>query len=739
MLNCYKKLTFESNFMKQLYLTFRIGMAAILMVLMSFTSAYAQKLSISTKKKWYCPDETAVLEATNGFAKYLWNTSSRDRTIKVQKAGKYWVTAWDSLGKPQSDTIEIFYYKTKSLSISTKNNPICKGDSVMLEATSGFKSYQWSTNETTRLIKVAPTATTTYWVYGTDSNGCPVKAIYTLQVKSCSSNPCQGILAGNPTKMCKGGFIYLEAKNGFKTYTWSNKKTDRVIKITEDGWYYVTVTDSANNTCTDSIKITYFDVRKVEISANPSSAKICKGHSITLSGSNGFKTYSWKWNNDDKMAQSITVTPMSNTTYILSAVDSNGCTSQDTIEVKVDSCSQNTSCPDLIKSKDYEKCAGDSVLLEGPSGYKYYFWGDGRKTFSQERKYWAKEPGMYILMVKDSTNNICIDTVWVKNKTTKSLQAGVYPAKNEYCIGDTLVWEASAGFASYYWSVGETKRAFKMVAKSTFEMKLTATDSNGCKVVKIWKINVKDCSQTKDSCAGLITVYPKNVVCEGDSIKLLGKEGMSSYNWSNRKTDRYFWVKESGTWILEAKTPGGKTCIDSVKVTVNKKSNFSLTTKPNPAIICPGDTVVFEATKGMKSYSWNLGSNYNTNYVKLVMKEGKKVVVEATDANGCNYRAEVTVKIDSACQKNSHKGSVCKEIKVYPNPVKNKLTLEMKDTLNYDLKIEIFDRYSKNVMKDVWKSGNSKHTMDLSGLSSGYYLMKIHCKDGVILRKIFKQ
>lgn len=722
--------------MKKFYPYLKINLLFALLAASAF-SAFAQRLTISTAKKWYCPDETAVLEASSGFAKYLWSTNSNDRIIKVNKPGKYYVTAWDSVGKPQKDSIEIFYYKTKSLSVSTKSNPICAGDTAVLEASAGFLAYQWSVGSaTTRSIKVWPTTTTTYYVYGKDSSGCMVKAAFTLQVKSChSGSPCKDILAGNPTKMCKGGFIYLEAKSGYKSYVWSNSKTDRVIKVTESGKYYVTVTDSANNTCKDSITITYFDTRKVEIYANPKTGKICKGSSITLEASSGYKAYWW---NNSATTKTITVSPTATTHYVVKASDSNGCITFDTFTVQVDTCHSNSKCADLIKARELGKCAGDSILLEGPTGYIGYKWYLNNTSFAvYERKVWAKEPGMYIIQVKDSSNNYCSDTVYVHNYARKTLQAGPYPVKKEYCIGDTIGWEASNGFAQYLWSNKETGRHFKMVAQKNFELSLTVIDSFGCKQKMSWNIIVKDCSTSKDSCANLITVYPKTSVCHGDSIKLIGKEGMASYSWSNRSTDRYIWAKESGKFYLEAKTPGGKTCRDSVSVTVFKKKDFKISTKPNPAKICPGDTVIIEASAGMKSYSWNV-SNSNSHKIAVVLKEAKTITVTAVDSNGCYYKAEVKVTIDSACKKQNHKDP-CKEVKVYPNPFKSKITLEMQDTLGYDLKIEVFDRYSKQVHKDVWKSGNKTHTLDLSSLSSGYYLLKIHCKNGVIMRKLVKQ
>lgn len=702
------------------------------------TSAFSQKLTISTAKKWYCPGETAVLEASSGFTKYLWSNKSNDRSIKVTTGGKYAVTAWDSNGKPQSDSIEISFYKTKTNTISTKNNPICKGDSVLLESSAGFKSYIWSTQETTRIIKVAPSATTTYYVYGKDSNGCAVKAIYTLQVKSCGTSSCADLIKWKEKNKCAGDSIQLEAPNGYIYYKWTDAKSntltnDRVYWAKEPGMYVLWAKDSAYNYCSDTVYIGNFKTTTLSAGAWPVKNTYCKGDTINFESNKGFASYNW---NNQKNDRNFTLIATASVKITLYVVDSNGCKQSKSWEITVKDCNSTWKCAYLIKWKEKAKCPGDSVLLEGPKGYAYYKWSDAKNnTLKNDRIYWAKEPGMYVLWTKDSANNYCSDTVYIGNYKVPTLTAGIWPVKNFYCKGDTIRFESNKGFTAYYWGGTNNDRNYTMIANSSTKITLYVVDSNGCKQSKSWEITVKNCSQ--DSCDNLITAYPKTTICQGDSVKLLGKEGMASYKWSNNKTDRYFYVKESGIWYLEAKTPGGKTCKDSVKVTVHKKKDFKISTKPNPAIICPGDTIIIEATSGMSKYSWNLGSNYTSNKAVITLKEKKTIVVEAQDSNGCNYRAEVTVKMDTSCSKSST--NPCKEIKVYPNPTSGKIMLEMKDTLNYDMKIEVYDRYSKLLIKDVWKSGNKKHDMNLTSLSNGYYYLKIYCNGGVIIKKIVKQ
>jgi hypothetical protein len=702
-------------------------------LLLAFLTADAQTLSIKASKTKICPGETVTLEASSGFVKYLWSNNSNDKSIKVEKAGWYYVSAWDSNSQRQTDSIEISMIKTKTLEVSAHpNKSICHGDTVTLEANKGFLAYQWSNSSTDRMIKVIPSTTTNYYVYAKDSSGCLVKAFITIEVRNCSHGKCDDLLAGNPKLLCKGGFIYIEAKSGFKTYSWSNSKTDRVIKVTNPGTYILTVYDSANNKCVDSIKVEYYQTKQVEIISNPKGAKICRGEKITLKGTDGYKSYSWS---NNAQTQSTTVDPTTSTKFYLTVTDQNGCTSSTYIYVQVDSCKgiDSTSCKNLIKDREIKNCHGDTVKLEAPYGFLYYKWTDGKNFVRDGRYIVLVEGGTYYLMVKDSSNNYCFDTVYISKFESKDLKIEVTPYKQYYCMGDTVEISASNGFVSFDWSNLKTTSSFKLILEKSIELSLTAIDSNGCKTKKGINILVKDCGLGHDTCANLITAYPGKISCDSDSVKLIGKEGFSTYSWSNSNTSRYFYTKTAGKYILEAKTTNNKVCRDSIEIAFYKKQAFGLTAD---SAVCPGDTVVFEATGGMKSYGWSLGKDFsNKNRAVLILHEGKKVVVEATDSNGCHYRAEVTVKIYDSC---NHK-KYSENFSLYPNPTKDYLTIEIKDTLDHDAYVYIYDRHGKLVMKEIWYKGSKTLKLDLSNLQSGVYIVKIATKNGIAVFKVTKQ
>lgn len=67
----------------------------------------------------------------------------------------------------------------------TNNTLLCTGQSASLTA-NGASSYLWNTSQTTPVIVVSPTITTTYSVTGTDVAGCSNTAILTQSVSNCT-------------------------------------------------------------------------------------------------------------------------------------------------------------------------------------------------------------------------------------------------------------------------------------------------------------------------------------------------------------------------------------------------------------------------------------------------------------------------------------------------------------------------------------------------------------------------
>src|SRR3990170_1018617 len=134
-----------------------------------------------------CLGESATLTATvsNGAAPYtyLWSTGATTDTLIVSPTitTTYSVVASDAFC---SDTayVTVVVDSLPTISITSSNDSICEGDSVVLIATTGGLTYVWSTGATTNPISDVPSSTTTYTVTGKDVSGCANTATTTVTV-----------------------------------------------------------------------------------------------------------------------------------------------------------------------------------------------------------------------------------------------------------------------------------------------------------------------------------------------------------------------------------------------------------------------------------------------------------------------------------------------------------------------------------------------------------------------------
>jgi len=172
-------------------------------------------------------------------------------------------------------------------------------------------SYSWNNGETASII--SPSSAGEYIAEVTDlASGCA--GYDTVNV---SVFPPSLLFLGYDIEFCIGDTVVLDAQPGFTSYTWSDGTTNQTNTITDFGEVSVTIVDT--NTCVlqDTINFspvyTYYSLY--------SDTTIFLGNSITLLGPEGV---SHLWNNG-LTTQDITMSPIEDTTYIVAALQANGC------------------------------------------------------------------------------------------------------------------------------------------------------------------------------------------------------------------------------------------------------------------------------------------------------------------------------------------------------------------------------------------------------------------------------
>lgn len=185
---------------------------------------------------------------------YVWYTTATGGTpiagetfasftaTALTQSTSYYVSILSESGceGPRTEVIATVTSVVKPTITTSGSSTICAGGNVILNAPSGFSSYEWSTGETTQSITV--TTADDYTVLVRDAGGCESENSdpVTVTINQPPQTP-QIIVAGN-LAICSGQSATLSAPTGF-SYSWSSGATTQDIIVTTADSFSVTVTD----------------------------------------------------------------------------------------------------------------------------------------------------------------------------------------------------------------------------------------------------------------------------------------------------------------------------------------------------------------------------------------------------------------------------------------------------------------------------------------------------------------
>ena len=279
----------------------------------------------------FCEGGQVTLDAGTGFAQYLWSNGSNTRSISVTAPGSYSVTVWTGAGCSGTSaavTVSVNLPPAPKV-VALEATTFCNGDSVHLDAGTGYSSYLWSNGRRTQIITVKNPGT--YAVTVTDANGCTgTSAAVAVTVYS---KPIPVITAGSALSFCPGDSVILDAGANFVNYSWSNGETTRRITVKTSGTFSVTVVNT--NGCEGSsspVIVTRYQTPQPTITAN-GSLTFCAGGSVELDAGSGWASYQWS---TGARTRRITVTQSG--LYNVRVENMNGCSGESpVVDVKVKS------------------------------------------------------------------------------------------------------------------------------------------------------------------------------------------------------------------------------------------------------------------------------------------------------------------------------------------------------------------------------------------------------------------
>jgi len=311
----------------------------------------------------FCQGSSSELVATGGYDMYMWtpsgslNNDSTDTVIATPaSATTYHVTVMDSNGCMGMDSISLDVTDgptvTITSSVDATNGYLCAGNTATLTANAaGIATYEWSpsaslNDSTSMSVQATPSATTTYTVVVTDTNGCTGSESLEITVNSVLPSMTINI---EDDSICFGTSTMINCQSNGTSFSWTPGATlddptakDVVASPTTTTTYTVVATRLG---CTKSGTATINVIPAPSISATQSSggAAICLDETdeITVTCPDCL-SYIWKFPGSTLTTTSNVQIVSPNTPgaidIIISGIDAIGCKGVESVTVNVDDC-----------------------------------------------------------------------------------------------------------------------------------------------------------------------------------------------------------------------------------------------------------------------------------------------------------------------------------------------------------------------------------------------------------------
>jgi gliding motility-associated-like protein len=599
----------------------------------NITAPPALSLNVSPNNASVCKGEKIALQSTalggTGTLQYLWNNGDKNPSITVG-AGNYILTVSDANGCKEIKSVNII--ESSKITPPLVGNPdFCEGKSTTLGVGGVFKTYHWSSGDTTATIQI--NASQKYCVTVTTSGGCKGDTCVKTNKNALPKVTIQG-----DTSVCKGEKtkVFVVKDANFAQFQWSNNTQSDTIQ-TQSGIFSVTVTDKKGCRATNSIKIKEKALSKIPLLAPK---QFCKGDSISLEVNANFNNYIWS---NGLSSKKINVKKGGQ--YCLSITDINNCKSDTCIII------EEKSLPVAKITGTLEFCEKQNTTLNAEGNFVKYEWSNQQTQKSIK----IDKAGQYCLKITDANNcksDTCVTVI--QNPLPKFTILG----DTVFCEGKKQIFSVSdPKFTSYQWSDGTQKANISISQSGVYSV--TVGDNKGCQNKGKIKINVLKNPMPK--------IVGNPFFCKKGFTTLLTLETFEDYKWSNGTFTKVISAASSGNYILTVTDKFGCKGTDSIFVKEVAKLSPLISGKLS---FCEGENTTLKITQGFANYQWSDGSQQNN----ITISKSGTYCISVSDSNGC-------------------KGDTCAPVQLLPKPQvsivgddvfcdKEKITLTANSTTN---------------------------------------------------------
>ena len=357
---------------------------------------------------------------------------------------------------------------------------LCTEDEVTFKPDpTGFAYFKWTSDK----------STVHAFEYVSDS--AEMLALIAVSKQGCSYRDTVEVTFSNPKiqlpkmiSVCPNQDTLIKVAENFKSYLWNDIPGGDNYRASK-GEIELIVTDEFGCTTSDSMTISEYNLR----TPNTTKADICAGDSVIINKPQDVSK--WYYNSVEITDHWVMTSSITSAVNIL---DSNGCWSVDSVQIKVNK------LPNFDLGKDTGFCLGQSITLARPKGEKFYW----QNELVQSNQINVDVPNTYSALLADSNGCVSSDTISI-------WQHSLPGVKQFYdtiiCVDST--WVINLPDSTTY-TVNGTLVSEKLVIADSGRYEIIAKSKYGCLSSKIIEVKTIKCGLSAQPMFDISTtlVYP---------------------------------------------------------------------------------------------------------------------------------------------------------------------------------------------------------------------------------------